>query len=373
MPTVEVVRVAVPQETSVGERRVAAVPDTVAKLAALGLDVVVQAGAGLAAYVSDDELAARGAEIAADRTSMLQAADVVLSVQPLPVGDVAHLRTGALTLSLLQPWIHGDVVRGLAARSVTSLSLDLVPRISRAQSMDALSSQALVAGYHCAVVAASITPRMFPLAMTAAGTVPPAKLLVLGAGVAGLQAIATARRLGAVVTAYDVRSASADEVRSLGARFLDLGLETQEGEGGYARVQSEEFLARQRELLTAAIAASDVVITAAAVPGRPAPRLVTADMVREMRPGSVIVDLGAEGGGNCELTRVGETIDVDGVSIVGVSNAASSYPLHASALYARNLVNLLELMVKDAALVPDWDDEILAACCVTRDGQVIGQ
>jgi NAD(P) transhydrogenase subunit alpha len=367
------VRVVVPQETADGERRVAVVPETVAKLSGLGCEVVVQAGAGLAAHVPDEELTARGATIVADRTSLLQSADVVLSVQPLPVGDVAHLPAGALTLSFLQPWVHGDVVRGLAARSVTALSLDLVPRISRAQSMDALSSQALVAGYHCTLLAASIAPRMFPMAMTAAGTVPPAKVLVLGAGVAGLQAIATARRLGAVVTAYDVRAASADEVRSLGAKFLDLGLETQEGEGGYARAQSDEFLAKQRELLSAAVGASDVVITAAAVPGRPAPRLVTADMVHGMRSGAVIVDLGAEGGGNCELTRVGETVEVNGVSIAGVRNAASAYPLHASALYARNLVNLLELVVKEGALAPDWDDEVLAGCCVTRDGQVMAQ
>ena len=364
-------RVVVPQETADGERRVAVVPEAVGKLAALGCTVAVQAGAGLAAHVSDDELVERGAEVVTDRIALLQSADVVLSVQPIPVGDVALLRSGAATLSFLQPWAHGDVVRGLAARSVTGLSLDLVPRISRAQSMDALSSQALVAGYHCALVAASIAPRMFPLAMTAAGTVPPARVLVLGAGVAGLQAIATARRLGAVVSAYDVRAASADEVRSLGAKFLDLGLETQEGEGGYARVQSDEFLAKQRELLGAAIAASDVVITAAAVPGRPAPRLVTAEMVHGMRGGSVIVDLGAEGGGNCELTRVGETVEVDGVSIVGVRNAASAYPLHASALYARNLVNLLSLIVRDGEWAPDWDDEILAGCCVTRDGQVV--
>jgi NAD(P) transhydrogenase subunit alpha len=367
------VRVVVPQETADGERRVAVVPDTVTKLVALGCTVTVQAGAGLAAFVADDELVDRGAEISTDRIALLQSADAVLSVQPLSVGDVACLPAGATTLSFLQPWAHGDVVRGLAARSVIGLSLDLVPRISRAQSMDALSSQALVAGYHCAVLAAAAAPRMFPLAMTAAGTVPPAKVLVLGAGVAGLQAIATARRLGAVVTGYDVRSASADEVRSLGAKFLELGLETQEGEGGYARAQSEEFLAAQRELLGTAIAAADVIITAAAVPGRPAPRLVTADMVDGMRSGSVVIDLGAEGGGNCELTRVGETVEVGGVSIVGVRNAASAYPLHASALYARNLVNLLQLMVVDGELAPDWDDEILAGCCVTRDGQVVAQ
>jgi H+-translocating NAD(P) transhydrogenase subunit alpha len=365
------VRVVVPQETSEGERRVAVVPETVAKLVAAGCTVEVQSGAGLNAFVSDDELAARGADIVADRAELLHDADVVLAVQPLTVDDAEQLRAGAMTLSFLQPWVHGDVVRAFGARSVTALSLDLVPRISRAQSMDALSSQALVAGYYCVLQAATIAPRMFPLAMTAAGTVPPAKLLVLGAGVAGLQAIATARRLGAVVEAYDVRAAAADEVRSLGAKFLDLGLETQDGTGGYARVQSEEFLAQQRVALGRATAAADVVITTAAVPGRPAPRLVTAEMVRDMRSGSVIVDLGAEGGGNCELTRAGELVDVNGVAILGVRNAPSAYPLHASALYARNLLNLLQLMLRDGVLAPDWDDEILAGCSVTRDGQVL--
>jgi len=349
---------------------VAAVPETVAKLAATGASVAVQAGAGLAAFLPDDDYKARGADIVTSRDELLRGADVVVSVQPLPIDDIALLRAGTVTLSFLQPWAHGDAVRALAARSATALSLDLVPRISRAQSMDALSSQALVAGYFCVLEAATLAPRMFPLAMTAAGTVPPAKVLVLGAGVAGLQAIATARRLGAVVEAYDVRAAAADEVRSLGAKFLDLGLETQEGEGGYARVQSEDFLARQREALGRAIAASDVIITTAAVPGRPAPRLVTADMVHAMRAGSVIVDLGAEGGGNCELTRAGETIDVGGVAILGVRNAAAAYPLHASALFARNVSNLLQLMTSDGGLAPDWDDEILAGCCVTRDGQV---
>jgi NAD(P) transhydrogenase subunit alpha len=262
-------------------------------------------------------------------------------------------------------------VRALAARSVTSFSLDLVPRLSRAQPMDALSSQALIAGYRAVLLAAATAPRMFPLFMTAAGTVAPAKLLVLGAGVAGLQAIATARRLGAVVSAYDVRAASADEVRSLGATFLDLGLDSQEGAGGYARVQSEDFLARQRDVIGEHVARSDIVVTTAAVPGRPAPRLVSADMVHAMRAGSVIVDLAAEGGGNCELTRAGESIDVGGVTIVGPRNAASAYPVHASALYARNVANLLLLLIRDGRLDPDWDDEVVADCCVTRSGEVM--
>ena len=336
----------------------------------------MQAGAGLPAYVADADLAARGADVVTDRAQLLQAADVVLAVQPLPVGDISHLRAGAVVVSFLQPWAHGQAVRALASRSVTSFSLDLVPRISRAQPMDALSSQALVAGYRAVMLAASTAPRLFPLFMTAAGTVAPAKVLVLGAGVAGLQAIATARRLGAVVTAYDVRSAAGEEVRSLGATFLDLELDSQEGEGGYARVQSEAFLARQRELIGAQVGQADVVLTTAAVPGRPAPLLVTAEMVDGMRPGSVIVDLGADveaavGGGNCELTRGGQTVDADGVTIVGPRNAASAYPLHASALYARNVANLLTLLMRDGVVDPDWNDEIVAACCVTRNGEVI--
>jgi len=372
------VLVVVAQETATGERRVAVVPETVATLTAAGHEVWVQAGAGLHAFVADDELAARGAQIIADRAHLLQSAEVVLGVQPMPVGDISHLQAGAATVSFLQPWAHGNAVRALAARSVTSFSLDLIPRISRAQSMDALSSQALIAGYRAVMIAASTAPRLFPLFMTAAGTVAPAKVLVLGAGVAGLQAIATARRLGAVVTAYDVRSAAGEEVRSLGATFLDLALDTQEGEGGYARVQSPEFLTRQRELLAEQVAKADIVLTTAAVPGRPAPLLVTAEMVNGMHPGSVIVDLGAdveaaEGGGNCELTRGGETIDVHGVTIVGPRNAASSYPLHASALYARNVANLVMLLTRDGRFEPDWDDEIVAGCCVTRDGEVISR
>jgi NAD(P) transhydrogenase subunit alpha len=370
------VRVAVAQETVDGERRVAVVPETVASLTAAGCEVAVQAGAGLLAFVSDEELASRGAQISTDRAQLLQGTDAVLAVQPLPVGDVSQLRAGATVVSFLQPWAHGDSVRALAARSVTAFSLDLVPRISRAQSMDALSSQALVAGYRAVTVAAATAPRLFPLFMTAAGTVPPAKVLVLGAGVAGLQAIATARRLGARVTAYDVRAAAGEEVRSLGATFLDLELDSQEGAGGYARVQSAEFLERQRALIAEQVIRADVVITTAAVPGRPAPLLVTAEMVHGMRPGAVIVDLGAdveaaEGGGNCELTRLGQTIDVGGVAVVGPRNAASAYPLHASALYARNVANLLTLLMRDGHIDPDWDDEIVRGCCVTRDGEVV--
>jgi NAD(P) transhydrogenase subunit alpha len=364
------VRVAVVAETEPAERRVAAVPETVATLTAAGCSVVVQSGAGRSAHIDDEEYAGRDAEVGVERRGLLGSADLVLSVQPLSASDVGQLRSGAATVSFLQPWAQPDIVRALADRRITAFSLDLVPRISRAQSMDALSSQALVAGYRAVAVAVEQAPRMFPLSMTAAGTVAPAKVLVLGAGVAGLQAIATARRLGAVVSAYDVRAAAADEVRSLGAKFLDLGLDSQEGAGGYARVQSDEFLARQREVVGSHVAQSDVVITAAAVPGRPAPTLVTTAMVDAMRPGSLIVDLGAEGGGNCELTQVGERVEHGGVAVIGPRNAASAYPVHASALYARNVANLVKLLVKDGEFGPDWDDEIVAGCWVTRDGEV---
>lgn len=371
MVRVASVRVAVVTETQTGERRVAAVPETVGKLVAAGAEVVVQAGAGAAAYFSDDDYAAKGAGVVPDRAALLGSADVVVSVQPLPEEDVRRLRPGTSVVSFLPPGTNEALVKLLAERSVTAYALDLVPRISRAQSMDALSSQALVAGYRITLAAAQRLPKFFPMFMTAAGTVPPAKVLVLGTGVAGLQVIATARRLGAVVEAYDVRTAARDEVRSLGASFLELELESQEGAGGYARVQSEEFLARQRELVGRHVQASDVVITTAAVPGRRAPLLVTAAMVEGMRPGSVVVDLAAETGGNCELTRPGEDVVHHGVTIVGPLNVPSELPRHASELFARNVANLVLLMVKDGELAPDFDDEILAGCCLTRGGEIV--
>jgi NAD(P) transhydrogenase subunit alpha len=306
-------------------------------------------------------------------------ADIVLSVRALePVQIARHIRPGTVTVSLLQPATELDTIVALRDRQVTGFSLDLLPRISRAQSMDALSSQALVAGYRAVLIAADRLPRFLPLAMTAAGTIPPAMVLVLGAGVAGLQAIATARRLGAVVEAYDVRAAAAEEVRSLGARFVELELETQEGAGGYARAASDEFLARQRALIGRHVAAADVVITTAAVPGRVAPVLVTADMVAQMRPGAVIVDLAAESGGNCELSVAGEEIVHGNVLVYGARDIASSMPDHASKLFARNVSELLLLLHKgqpaDAAagspLVPDFDDEIVAGSCVTYAGHI---
>jgi NAD(P) transhydrogenase subunit alpha len=276
-------------------------------------------------------------------------------------------------ISFLQPATQGDIVRALAKRGVTAFSLELVPRISRAQSMDALSSQASAAGYKAVLMAAARLGKFFPMMMTAAGTVPPARVLVMGAGVAGLQAIATARRLGAVVSAYDVRPAVKDEVHSLGATFIELPLETQEGEGGYAREQSEEFLRKQRELIGEHVAKSDVVITTAAIPGRRAPLLVTADMVKAMRPGSVIVDLAAETGGNVELTKVGEEAKVGDVTIIGTRNVPATMPLHASQLFARNVANLLLHLVKDGAIKLDFDDEITKGCCVTHGGEIVNE
>ncbi len=364
-------KLVVPTETRPGERRVAIVPDVVPRLAAQQVEVAVQAGAGVGAHFPDDVYRDKGASIGADAASLLAGADVVAKVQAPTPAEARNLPEGTTVISFLQPAAQLDTVRALAERRCTAFSLDLLPRISRAQAMDALSSQATVSGYRAALAAAEMLPRFFPLFMTAAGTVPPAKVLVMGAGVAGLQAIATARRLGAQVRAYDVRAAAKEEVQSLGANFVELDLETQEGSGGYAREQSEEFLARQRELLGREVMASDVVITTAAIPGRKAPVLVTADMVHGMGDGAVIVDLAADTGGNCELTVAGEDTVVGGVTIRGLSNTPASMPTHASFLYARNVLNFVVLLVKEGALAPDFDDEIVAGTCVVRAGEVV--
>jgi NAD(P) transhydrogenase subunit alpha len=365
------VKIGVLSETVPGERRVALVPDVVTKLS--GFEVAVEAGAGSAAGFEDGAYREAGAAIEADRQALLGSTDVLLSVQPPSLADVSHLREGAATIGFLQPATQGPVVEALAAHRVTSFSLELVPRISRAQSMDALSSQASLAGYKGVLMAANRLGKFFPMLMTAAGTIPPARVLVLGAGVAGLQAIATARRLGAVVEAYDVRPAVKEEVKSLGATFLELELEAQEGQGGYAREQTEDFLTRQRELLTARVAAADVVITTAAIPGRRAPVLVTAPMVAGMRRDSVIVDLASDTGGNCEVTEPGEVRQVDGVWVDGTTNVPATVPLHASQLYARNVTNLLKHLAPDGELKLDFDDEITKGSCVTHDGQVVSE
>lgn len=366
-------KVATPKELLKDEHRVALVPDTVTKLVAAKLEVAVETGAGSEAFIRDDAYVAAGAKIVNHAADLLQDAQVVLKVQaPMP-SEVQLLPKGALLISFLQPATQGDIVKALAARGVTAFSLELLPRISRAQSMDALSSQASAAGYKAVLMAGERLGKFFPMMMTAAGTVAPARVLVMGAGVAGLQAIATARRLGAVVSSYDVRPAVKEEVQSLGATFIELQLEAQEGEGGYAREQSEEFLRKQRELIGEHVAKSDVVITTAAVPGRRAPLLVTGDMVRGMRPGSVIVDLASETGGNVELTRAGEDVDVNGVTIIGTRNIPSTMPLATSQLYARNVANLLLHLVKDGAINLDLEDEITKGACVTHDGAIVNE
>ena len=355
------------------ERRVALVPDTAAKLVAAALDVSVEAGAGAGAYISDEAYEKAGVKVVKAAAALLADADAVLKVQAPAVTEVGLLKSGSVLISFLQPATQGDIVKALAKRGVTAFSLELVPRISRAQSMDALSSQASAAGYKAVLMAAGRLGKFFPMMMTAAGTVAPARVLVMGAGVAGLQAIATARRLGAVVSAYDVRPAVKDEVHSLGATFIELELESQQGEGGYAREQSEEFLRKQRELIGEHVAKSDVVITTAAIPGRRAPLLVTGDMVKAMRPGSVIVDLAAETGGNVELTKEGEDVDVAGVTIIGTRNVPSTMPLATSQLYARNVMNLLLHLVKDGAIALDFQDEITKGSCVTHGGEIVNE
>jgi len=349
------------------------VPELVGKLTGLGYDVAIEPGAGLHALHSDEEYAEAGATPDADA---LQGADVVVSVQPLDAGRIRLLAPGATTVSFLPTTTEQQTVVELRDAGVTAHAVELIPRISRAQSMDGLSSQALVAGYRCAIVAAGMLHRFFPLNMTAAGTVQAAEVVVLGAGVAGLQAIATAKRLGAVVRAYDVRAAAAEEIRSMGAKAIELDLETLEGTGGYAREMTEDRAARQRELLTPYIAAADALITTAAVPGRPAPMLVTRAMVEEMKPGSVVVDLAAESGGNVEGSVAGEVVRIGNAQVWGGKNVPSQMPGPASRLYAQNVVNLVTLMTgKDdegnPAFAPDYADEILSGSCVTQGGRIM--
>ena len=363
-------KLAVPTETRPGEHRVGIVPEVCGRLTSAGVDVAVQAGAGAGAHFPDAAYADKGATLG-ELGSVLSGAVVVAKVQPPTTEEIPGLPEGITTVSFLQPASQLPVVQALAARGATVFSLDLLPRISRAQSMDALSSQATVSGYLAALAAAERLPKFFPMFMTAAGTVPPAKVLVLGAVVAGLQAIATARRLGAQVRAYDVRAAAKEEVQSLGAAFVELELESQEGSGGYAREQSEEFLARQRELIGNEVAAADVVITTAAVPGRKAPILVTTSMVDAMAEGSVVVDMAADGGGNCELSQPGQEILHDGVVVYGMTNPPASMPTHASFLYSRNVLNFLQLVIADGELRPDFDDEVVAGTCVVRAGEIV--
>jgi NAD(P) transhydrogenase subunit alpha len=355
-------RVGVVRETAPGERRVALVPETAGKLAAAGFDVVVEPGAGAAASFPDDAYAAAGATLGSPWD-----ADVVLAVRK---PDEAQLRDGQLLIGYLEPLSDREGVQQLASRGVIAFAMESVPRITRAQAMDALSSQATVSGYKGALLAAEHLPRFFPMLMTAAGTVPPAKVLVIGAGVAGLQAIATARRLGAVVTGFDVRPATKEQIQSLGANWLDLGVSGAEAEGGYARELTSEEMQAQQQALESRIGEFDVVITTAAVPGRAAPKIIPAAAVGAMRPGSVIVDLASDGGGNCELTQPGEVVEAEGVTLVGLTNIPATMPYHASTLYSRNVMALLLHLAPGGELNLDWNDEITAGTCVAGKQEV---
>ncbi|MFZ2049398.1 MAG: Re/Si-specific NAD(P)(+) transhydrogenase subunit alpha [Solirubrobacteraceae bacterium] len=363
-------RVGVPKETAAGERRVALVPDVVRRLQSKKVDVLVQSGAGEGALLSDDAFREAGAEVTDDPAAVWRC-EAVLKISPPSDQEVAMLGEGSLLIGFLAPLSSPASTLALSRAKATAIAVESIPRISRAQAMDALSSQSNVAGYKAALLGAENMGRFYPMLMTAAGTIPPAKVLVLGAGVAGLQALATAKRLGARTTGYDVRPEVAEQVRSLGAAWLDLGLEAA-GEGGYARELTDEERAQQQQALTEAIKGFDVVITTALVPGRPAPKLVTKEAVEGMKSGSVIIDLAGETGGNCELTKPGETIVVHDVKIVSPLNLPASMPEHASQLFARNVLSLLELIVdEDGALALDFEDEIVKGACIVRDGEIV--
>jgi NAD(P) transhydrogenase subunit alpha len=363
-------QIGVPKETAAGEHRVALVPEVVSKLKAKGLDVVVQSGAGADALLPDADFAAAGAQLT-DVAAEVWGCDVVVTIAPPDAQAIRGLGSGSILIGFLAPLSSPQTTRALADAKATAFAMEAIPRISRAQSMDALSSQSNVAGYKAALLGAEEMGRFYPMLMTAAGTIPPAKVLVLGVGVAGLQALATAKRLGARTTGYDVRPEVAEQVQSLGAQWLDLGLEAS-GEGGYARELTEEERARQQQALTDAIKGFDVVITTALVPGRPAPELVTAEAVEGMKPGSVIVDLAGEAGGNCALTEPGETVVRHDVKIVSPLNLPASMAEHSSQLFARNVQSLLDLFVgEDGALKLDFDDEIVSGSCIVRDGEIV--
>ncbi len=370
----------VPAETFPGERRVALIPGSVPPLVKAGLQVLVQRGAGENAGFPDAEYEAQGARLA-ERAHLFASADLLLYVRGLGANpdagqaDLELLRPGQVVLGLLGPLTSPQAMQALAGRGVTALALELLPRISRAQAMDALTAMATISGYKAVLLAANALPKLFPLMMTAAGTLTPARLFVMGAGVAGLQAIATARRLGAVVQAYDVRPAVKEQVESLGAKFVELPLETKgtEAAGGYAQAMDEAFYRRQQDLMAQVVAGSDVVITTAAIPGRRSPVLVTAQMVRRMRPGSVIVDLAAEGGGNCELTRPGETVQAHGVTVLGPLNLPATVPYHASQMYSRNVTAYLQNLVKEGQVRLNLEDAIIRDTLVAHEGQVVSQ
>jgi NAD(P) transhydrogenase subunit alpha len=364
-------RIAVPRETVAGERRVAIVPESVKRLRAKAIEVSVEAGAGAGSLYSDDEYRAVGARVDAARQALLADADAVVQIRPPALADVAQLREGSALISLLYPLVSAELVRALASRRITAFAVDMIPRTTLAQMMDVLSSQATATGYEAVIQAAAALPKFFPMLMTAAGTIAPARVLVLGAGVAGLQAIGTARRLGAVVEAFDVRKVVKEQVESLGAKFVEVDAEDAQGAGGYARELGEDAKRKQAEAIARHAAAADVVICTALIPGRRAPVLLTAPMVKAMRPGSVVVDLAAEQQGNCELTRPGETIVEYGVTIVGVSDTASRLSTHASQMYSRNMEKLLFHMTNAGAFKLDLEEEITAGTVITHAGEIV--
>lgn len=359
--------VAVPKETTADERRVALDPVVAERFTKLGCKVLIERGAGLGARHQDDSFTT--AEIVADRRALLSQADIVFKVQPPTADEIDALKEGAVLVSFMQPHKNTDLVAKLRDRKITCFAMELVPRVSRAQSMDALSSQAAVAGYKAALMAADRSGRFFPMLTTAAGTIRPSKVLVIGAGVAGLQAIATAKRLGAIVEAYDVRSATKEQVQSLGAKFVETGVAA-DGAGGYARELNDSEKQQQADVLAKHVAAADAVITTAAIPGRPSPKIIPASVVAQMKTGAVIIDLAAEGGGNCELTQPGEQIEHNGVIIYGPLNVPSQLPVHASEMYAKNLLNFLSPMIKNGELNLDWDDEVIRDSALTHAGEI---
>ncbi|HLN51519.1 MAG: NAD(P) transhydrogenase subunit alpha [Thermoplasmata archaeon] len=365
------IRLVVPKEVAAGERRVALVPEVVKKLARPEVEVVVEHDAGTSAGYPDSEFTAAGARIEADRSALYRGASIVLKLQPPTVEEVGRIPPGTVVVAVVSASRNLDRVAALRDRKLTTFALELLPRITRAQSMDVLSSQATVAGYRATLLGAELSPKFLPMLTTAAGTIRPAKVLILGAGVAGLMAIATAHRMGAIVTGYDVRRAAGEQVRSLGARFLELAINA-EGAGGYARELTDEEKKKEQEMVAGAVAESDIVITTANVPGRRAPLLVRREMVARMHPGSVIVDLAAESGGNCELTKPGEVVEESGVTITGPLNLPSQLAFHASQMFAKNLQSFLGLLIaKDGTPITEYSDEILAASLLTKDGTIV--
>lgn len=361
--------VAVPKETAPGERRVAMEPGVAKKLAAMGVEVLIESGAGTAAGYTDADF---GDATITDKDTLYKQSDVILRVQAPTSDEIAQTKEGTVVIGTLTPFKNPDIISELAARNTTSFAMELIPRISRAQAMDVLSSQAAVSGYKAAIMGADLACRFFPMLTTAAGTIRPSKVVVIGAGVAGLQAIATAKRLGAMVEGYDVRSATKEQVESLGAKFIDLTIKA-EGEGGYARELTDEEKKQQQDELADYISKADVLITTASVPGRPSPKIIPQSTVEKMKTGAVIIDLAAEGGGNCDLSQPGDTITHNGVIIHAPLNVASQVPLHASEMYAKNLLNFLSLMINEGEYKPDWEDEVVMGALLTRDGEITNE